>query len=1047
MKTTLLSRISAFALLVAASATVGAFPAPIQSQEADLSPLQFRELGPATMGGRITDLAVVESDPRIIYASTATAGVWKTTNHGITWDEVFRDEETSSVGDVTVAPSNPNAVWVGTGEPQNRQSSPWGIGVYRSLDGGANWTHVGLRETAHISRIQIHPLDQNVVYVAAVGNLWAANEERGVFKTTDGGTTWEKVLYIDEDTGVIDLVMDPHDPNTLFAATYQRRRTAGGFNGGGPGSGIHRTFDGGATWERLEEGLPDRHMGRIGLDIYRQNSDMIFASVEARAGGTGFYASRDRGDTWEKLSNTNVRPMYFSHVRVDPNNADRIYMGGVQLMVSDDGGRTFRNDAREVHSDHHAIWINPEDSNHLVMGSDGGVSASFDGAETWRMYDNLPLAQFYEIGINMEDPYLVCGGLQDNGTWCSKIDNRNGTGLTNADWFNIHGGDGFYAQPDPVNAHIVYAESQNGNVSRVDISTGERASIRPPEPEDGNGETIEDYRWNWNTPLILSIHEQDRVYTAANRVFRSDDRGRSWEVISPDLTRNLDRDEMPIMGEMPSDSTLSRNDGVSYWNTITTLSESPLDPDLIWIGADDGSVQMTRDGGDNWTDLTGTFPGLPEMAYVSRVEPSGGDLGTAYVSFDNHYQGDFAPYIYRTEDFGATWTPITDGLPEWSVNVVTEHPTNPNLVFAGNEVGVYYSLDRGDLWIELENNFPTVPVDDIAVHERENDLVVGTHGRGVWVLEDIAPLEHMSNAVLTAEATLFPVREAEMYHFWNPQGWPAEGAFTRSNSFPGAKIRYYVGDDGMTTDPDSDDGPADRGDDDVTLTILDSDGNEIRTLEGENEPGMHQVIWNFRMGIDAEGAPEQLRAQLAAAGPEVMPGEYTVRLDRGDTSVIESFTVVYDNRVDISRGDLQARHDLAVDLAGLLPTATLAGRALADANGQVEDAQDRLDDAANPPAELREQVDAVEEALEAVQDRLQNIGNPAGLMRQVEFVSDRPTPWQEAEADRMWQALPGVLSALNRILTDDLPALHEAMSVAGLTPDPIQPVAMPNRGG
>ena len=572
--------------------------------------LKWREIGPAVVGGRISDLAVDEADTRNIYVGTATGGVWKSTNHGTTWTAVFTDQSTASIGDVTLAPSNPNVVWVGTGEPQNRQSSPWGDGVFKSMDGGRTWASQGLRETRHISRIQVHPRNPDIAYVAAVGNLWRSSPERGVYKTTDGGTIWDLVLFVDDETGAIDLIMDPDDPNTLFAAMYQRQRTAWGFNGGGPGSGIHRTLDGGATWERLEDGLPEGDLGRIGLDVYKRDGNLVFATVQARRGQSGVYASRDRGDTWEKLSSTNPRPMYFSLIRVDPNNSERVYVGGQNLMRSDDGGRTFTSDgARNVHLDHHALWIDPSNSNRLVLGSDGGVSTSFDGSETWRFYDNLPVSQFYEIGYDTRNPYWVCGGLQDNGSWCGPTNTLDSQGIRNADWQNIGGGDGFYVQIDPEDSSVLYAESQGGRISRVNLVTGERISIAPapnfdleegsprkkdyPSADDPDPEDTQ-YRFNWNTPTLLSSHDRNTVYTGSQMLMRSTDQGMTWSQISPDLTFDMDRSQLAIMGVLPSDSMISRHDGVSTYSTLTTVGESPIRPDVLYTGSDDGRVMGTQ---------------------------------------------------------------------------------------------------------------------------------------------------------------------------------------------------------------------------------------------------------------------------------------------------------------------------------------------------------------------------------------------------------------------------------------------------------------------
>ena len=809
-------KIARVSLCFVATALCLPFGSPVYAQnylmQRGLGPVSFlewREVGPAVVGGRVSDLAVDETDTRIIYVGTATSGVWKSTNHGTTWEPIFTDQSTASIGDVTLAPSNPNVVWVGTGEPQNRQSSSWGDGVFKSIDGGTTWARKGLQETRHISRIQVHPRNPDVAYVAAVGNLWAEGPERGVYKTTDGGDTWDLVLHLDTNTGAIDLAMDPSDPNTLFAAMYSRRRTAWGFNGGGPGSGIYRTVDGGANWTRLEEGLPDGELGRIGLDIYRRNGNLVFATVEARRGQTGVYGSTDGGDTWERLSSTNPRPMYFSQLRVDPNDPERIYVSSQNLMRSDDGGRTFTDDgAGNVHPDHHALWIDPSDSGHLLLGSDGGVSTSFDRSETWRFYDNLPIAQFYEIGFDSRRPYWVCGGLQDNGAWCGPTNTLDNQGIRNADWQNVGGGDGFYVRIDPADPTVVYAESQNGNIRRLDTDTGERTSIRPtprfelnegtiPKKEyasdDERDEEAREYRFNWNTPMLVSGHDPSTIYLGSQMLLKSIDRGLSWTQISPDLTYDIDRSQLPIMDVLPSDSMLSRHDGVTFYSTVTTLSESPLDPNVLYTGSDDGRVMGTRDGGATWLDLTDNLRRLPSNTYVSRLVASNTEEGRVYATFDGHYSGDFAPYVYVSDDFGERWRSITDGLPQTSVNVLIEYPDEGNLLFLGNEVGVFVSLDGGDRWDPLMNGLPTVPIDDIRVHPAYDDLLIGTHGRGIWVLDDIAPLEQLAGgSVMAGTPYLFRGGQATQWRQRNVQDWTASGQFRLPNPSVGALIRYWI---------------------------------------------------------------------------------------------------------------------------------------------------------------------------------------------------------------------------------------------------------------
>jgi photosystem II stability/assembly factor-like uncharacterized protein len=1021
-------------------------PADVAAQQVEpaiLDALTWREIGPAVMGGRIADIAVNESDPAIFYVAVASGGLWRTTNHGTTWEPLFDEQPTASLGDVTLAPSNPNVIWVGTGEPQNRQSSPWGNGVYRSVDGGRTWDHLGLEETRHIGRIVVHPTDQDVAYVAAVGHLWGPNPERGVYRTTDGGRSWERVLYVDEHTGAIDLAMDPGDPNTLFAAMYQRRRTAWGFNGGGPGSGIYRTFDGGDTWVELTEGLPSVDMGRIGLDVYRQAGNLVYAIVEApREQGRGVYRSVDRGETWEHLSETNPRPMYYSQIRVDPNDPQRIYVLGVDLHVSEDGGRTFHDEgARGVHSDHHALWIDPTNANHLILGSDGGVSASFDRADHWRMYDNLPIAQFYEVGVDMRDPYYVCGGLQDNGSWCGPSAAYERRGIRNADWYNINGGDGFYTRIDPNDHTVIFAESQNGYIARVDLETGERQYIRPlPEPTE-EGEDPDDYRWNWNTPILLSVHDPTTIYAGANVLLKSTDRGYSWREVSPDLTKALDRRELEIMGVRGGEPALSRHDGVSAFGTLTTIAESPLDQQVVYVGTDDGNVQGTRDGGATWIDLTTRVPDLPERTHVSRVVASAHRVGTVYATFDGHYADDYAPYVYRSDDYGRNWRRITDGLPDWSVNIIAEHPDNERLLLVGNEVGVYVSIDRGEHWTRVPGNLPTVPVDDIAVHPRDNDVILGTHGRGIWILDDATPLAELTTEVLAAAAHLFSVRPATSFNPLFTQGW-LPGAYAASNPPYGALIRYYLGE------------PIPAGEDEepmVTLAVTDAAGDTVGVVEGPGGEGIQQTTWNLRLPPPfeiGEEEAEQFGFFGPPAGPKVLPGTYTVHLTVAGQTLTTELTVEGDPRVEIAEADLMERQRALLELYALAKPIFDASRAVRRLTQQVGTIRELLDQTPDVAEELQEVVDDLNRTLRRLDRDVNEARRDASrLFYMLDRVTARPTADQALQLDRVWEDATTAIQEVNATIAEDVPAAYDRLSEHGITPDIGEPIALPTRSG
>lgn len=1070
----------------------------LQSQAAQaLDGANFREVGPAIMGGRVADVAPLESNPAKFYIGLGSGGVWLTENNGMSWAPLFDDQPCSSVGDVTVFQPNPNVVWVGTGEPQNRQSSQYGCGVFKSTDGGRTWNDMGLADTRHVAKIAVHPRDPDVAFVAAVGHLFGPNEARGVFRTSDGGENWERVLYVDENTGAIDMVMDPSDPRTLFAAMYQRRRTAFGFSAGGEGSGLYRTTDGGDSWTELTNGLPKGDKGRIGIDVYHRDGALVYALVESRGDGRGLYRSRDRGESWEKVSNRNPRPMYFSMVRIDPNNPERIYLGGVRFSASDDGGKTWwEGDAAEgIHVDHHALWIDPGNSDYLVLGNDGGVATSFDGGRTWRHHNNIAVGQFYEIGVDMSDPYRVCGGLQDNSSWCAPNETVTGYGLRNRDWIDVWGGDGFYNQFDPDDPNILYTESQGGNSGRVNLATGEALNMRPAPPPDkdieageGGGEAGEgdaeageasaerSYRYNWNAPILVSAHNSRTVYVANNHLMRSRDRGLTWEEASPDLTKAIDRDSLTIMGALVTDSTLSRHDGISTYGNITTIDESPISPDVIYVGTDDGNLQITRDGGATWTNVVENAPDLPERSYVSRIEASHHAEGRVYATFDRHWDDDYRPYVYASEDFGASWRRIDEGLPNWSVNVVREHHRSPNLLFVGNEIGVFASLDRGESWHRM-GGLPTVPVDDLVVHPRDNDLVVGTHGRSIWILDDLAPLEHMaSGSVFDKEAYLFPVATATQR--FRMGGWPFKGdVYEAENPPDGAVVQYWLA----------------EGVDSAELLVTSAMGNEVRALDAPAEAGMNMVVWDMR-----EKAPVEVPTETgeeggagggggrfggASQGPLVLPGTYVVQLEAGDQVAQQEVVVRLDPRVTVDMAALRARQTATRDVATINATVTLATRALRRLTAQLDDAkvllkelaegengevqepddqaqepdgealeaQERAGEAqqpddAGPFADLLEKAAALSAAVDSLREKLQD-ARPGRAASGLERNAGPPSAGQRAAIDLAWERVPTLIEEVNDYVTERVPAFQRRLAEAGVTPKPGEPVAVPRRRG
>ncbi len=1050
--------------LCVAAAPFGGLRAQPTLQEA-IDRLSYREIGPALMGGRISDLAVVEEKPQIFFVGAATGGVWKTENHGTTWTPLFDEQGSSSIGDVTIHQPNPNLIWVGTGEPQSRQSAGWGDGVYKSTDGGASWRHMGLARSKHIGRILIHPTDPDIVYVAALGDMWAPNEERGVFRTLDGGERWEKVLYVDEHTGAVDLAMDPGDPKTIFAAMYQRRRTGWGFNGGGPGSGLYRTFDGGDEWTELAQGLPEGDKGRIGVDVFRGDGNVVYALVEAeprapgrgpgRAGESksGLFRSLDRGNSWEKLSTTNPRPMYYSQVRIDPSNSDRIYVLGTQLMVSDDGGRTFRNDgARQIHVDHHALWINPEDSDHLIIGSDGGVSASWDGTKSWRMFTNFALGQFYAVGYDMRDPYYVCGGLQDNDPWCGPSNTRSFHGIRHQDWYETAYGDGFFTIVDPTDSSIVFSETQNGNMNRYDLNTGERTPMRPIVGPRQGEDTTKAYRFNWNSPLQLSPRDPATVYLGGNYLFRSRDRGMTWEEVGGiDLTKAIDREELEIMGVKGDEPQMSRNDGISSYGTITSFAESPLEPGLLYVGTDDGNVQVSRDDGASWRNVAHAIKGAPARTYVSRVEPSAHVPGRVYVTFDGHRNGDYAAHAYASEDYGESWRSIARGLEEDSpINVIVEHHRTPGLLFVGNEVGVYVSIDRGENWTRLKGNLPVVPVDDILVHPRDNDLIVGTHGRSVWIMADVSALEGLADALESEAAVVFP--QARPTVMWAERGdWPFTGASYRAPNPPRAtRIRYYLRDDAAR------DGKEEALDSaGISIRILDSEGELVRTLEGPGRAGINEALWDWRHDppFDAreDGRPSASFGRGGPPqGPVALPGVYSAVLEAAGERSSAALEIQADPRRPMTRADRMARQEALMELHALAAPLYDAGRA-------AERIEERLDLAlevvaaaeASPDSSegsVRAQIKELRDSVAALQEEFSEVRGHASVARAISGSSTLPTADQFWRVDRAWELLPPALGRLNALISSALPELEASLYVPALRPRALEEVAPPDRG-
>jgi photosystem II stability/assembly factor-like uncharacterized protein len=1075
--------------------------AAAQSSATDkLKNLEFREIGPAVMGGRIDDFAVVESNPNIVYVGTASGGVWKTTNNGTTWEAVFDKEGVSTIGDIAIAPSDPAVVWVGSGEPNNRQSSSWGDGIYKSLDGGKTWQKMGLAATHHIGRIVIHPKNPEVVYAAALGHLWGPNAERGVYKTTDGGKTWNQVLKINDDTGVSDIAMDPESPDTLYAAAYERRRTPFGFNGGGPGSAIYKTTDGGATWKKLTKGLPYENggdSGRIGLDIYRKDSNVVYAIVQHEKGGT--YRSEDKGETWKKMGDTNPRPSYYSQIRIDPNNDLRIWELGAQMFYSEDGGKTFSTQRiKGIHGDFHAMWIDPADSNHVITGCDGGVHWSYDNGRTWDFINTIAIGQYYEVGLDNEKPYQICGGLQDNGSWCGPSMSLARDGITNEDWTLMPGGDGFYAEIDNVEPWIVYTESQDGHISRRDAHTGQQREIMPQAKA---GEPH--YRFQWNSPMAVSVHDHKTIYYGGNYLFKSTDRGDSWTRLGGDLTTGVDRNKLQIFGKVPDKNTLSRHDGVEEFPTITTLSESPLKADVLWVGTDDGNVQVTRDGGKNWKNVAARVPGVPKGTYVSRVMASKYGEGTAYVTFDGHRSDDYGVYIFLTTDYGESWKSIRNGIPDsaGTVHVVREHPRNANLLFAGTEFGLLVSWDRGGNWTALKNNLPTVPVDDIEIQAEQNDLVLATHGRSIWIFDDIAPIENFDAGVANSDLTFFSPRPATLWDLRQRRWSAGQKMFTAKNPPYGAILNYYLKEalppeapkttkdekdkdkekekkETAATDQEAKTEEAAKKEGKAKISVYDKDGKLVRELDGPGKAGVNRTNWDLRWNSPAVPTPEQVEAAAAGfdfgpRGPLVEPGEYSIKIKAGSKEATQKVVVEDDPRMQMSAADRAARREAIEQLYALAKTADKDRKTIEGIKEGLKTAREQWKKDAGKPdmpkipeeiqkaaEELQKKVDGVAEKYVREREGLGNAGPPfvwkpeplpqqvQGLLRDLDGFWAAPGGQQKDKLAELPPLLSDASAQVKKIAEEELPALNKKMNDAGIPHIvPVQPQQRPGRGG
>ncbi|HEX5735261.1 MAG TPA: hypothetical protein VF131_20700 [Blastocatellia bacterium] len=992
--------------------------------------LEWRSIGPANMGGRTSDVEGVPGNPALVYVGTASGGVWKTTNGGTTWAPIFERQNTISVGDMAVDPTNPDVIWVGTGESNVRNSVSFGDGVYKSNDGGKTWQHLGLKDTQRISRIVINPLNTEIVYVGALGHAFGPNEERGVFMTTDGGKTWAKTLYTDPEHGVADMDIDPTNPNIVYAAMWHFERKPWTFRSGSEKGGVYKSIDGGRTWNKLTNGLP-KLLGRIGVKVAPTNPNVVYAIVESKEGT--LYRSDDRGETFRQVSKQNnivSRGFYYTDLRVDPTNENRIYAVASTLFVSIDGGRTFRSITGRTHIDYHSLWIDPKNPKRMWQAQDGGIAVSYDQGETWDYANNIPIGQFYQIHADNRQPfYYIMGGLQDNGSWTGPSRTREPAGILNDDWRMVSFGDGFYMLNHPDDPELYLSESQSGGIVRTDFRNREQQEMTPDASSQGGPAKDQKYRFNWNSPIIPSPHDKNTVYFGSNVVFKSTDFGKSWAKISDDLTTNDPEKQKEAGGPVANENT-----SAEYNTTIISLAESPVAAGTIWAGTDDGNIQVTTDGGKTWTNQIKNVPGLGASSLVSHVEPSRKGAAVAYASFDRHMLDDFRPYIFKTTDGGRKWTNISGDLPDKAhVWIVREDPKNPNLLYAGTELGLFASYSGGSKWVKIGmKNLPTVAVHDIIVHPRDNDLILATHGRSIWVFDDATPIQQMSSEVQASDAHLFDIRPAIRFTTRFTRYGIGDKPFTGPNPPYGALITYYLKEkpDDKTT---------------VKLQVLNSSGKVIRENDRvPKEKGLNRIAWDLREEGARQRRPpseDEIAFFGGPRGPQVLPGTYTVKLIVGSKTQEKRVDVRLDPTITVAQADLQTQYDHALRLRDMQSSMTDAIRSLDSVKVQLEQIEktvkDRMPDAS---ADLTK---ALGDYKKQVDTLLGSIARPAdapgfgggarlsekigGLFFTVEGVNAAPTPSQREYFGELQAEFPKKVDEVNRFLTQTVPQMNETL--------------------
>ncbi len=980
--------------------------------------IKARNIGPAVMSGRITDIQCVESDPDIIYVGTASGGIWKSKDRGITFKPLF-DKYTMSVGCMTIDPGKPDTVWVGTGETNMRNSVSVGTGLYRTGDGGKTWKFMGFKDSERISKVILDPNDANTVYAAVAGHLWNAHPERGVYKSTDNGKTWEQVLYVNENTGCIDLDIHPGQSNILFAAMWEFRRKPWFFTSGGKGSGLFKSVDGGKTWKKLQKGLPKGELGRIALDIAPSKPEIVYALVEAEK--TALYKSFDSGESWEKVGTSfglKMRPFYFANITVDPADPERIYNSSYLLSVSTNGGKSFNTSINSffrntVHPDHHALWINPQDPKHVLVGTDGGVYVSFSRAGGFRHLANLPVSQFYHVAYDLETPYNVYGGLQDNGSWYGPSRFIKGRYIPNKSWNNVGGGDGFHVFRDPIDKDIVYASWQGGNLQRHNEKTHETADIKPLPSGSGTK-----YRFNWNAGVALSPTNKNTLYIGAQYLFKSTDKGGSWTKISPDLTTNdPQKQQQHKSGGITIDNT-----GAEDHCSILTISESPLDENIIWVGTDDGNLQVTVNGGKKWKNTIKNINGLPANTWCSTVEAGHFNKAAAYVVFDGHRTGDMTPYIYKTGDLGKTWTALAAPEIQGFCHVIREDTVKPNLLFLGTEFGLYVSFNSGRNWVHFTETLPKVAVRDIRIHPVEHDLILGTHGRGIYILDDITPLRHLDETVFQENVVILPARPS--YAAIPSMSYSASGdaGYFGVNPKTGATITYYLKKRHIFGD--------------FKLEILNSKGEVIKQLPTRKRRGINRVSWGMTLRPPKAGAAPGMGG-IVFRGPMVEPGLYTIRLTKNKKHYTSTIELKPDQLTTHSSEDRKQRHQAIMKIYSLLEHLAYLADTMKDVTANLRDILEKEEKKLSRSAKklIRRQADQLEETRNSVvgksmydRDTLQR--KMIGLYSSISRYAGKPSDSQLVYTTTLEKSLEKVEEKFNDFVQKGVPRINDQLRKA-----------------